>query len=56
MIDSYTREEKIASLIKSYQGNNLLLFKLFLSQKTDEQLDSLLEDELEKMSNFTYGN
>ena len=56
MFSSYTREEKITSLIKGYQGNNLLLFKLFLSQKTDEQLDSLLEDELEKMSNFAYGN
>lgn len=56
MFSSYTREEKITSLIKGYQGNNLLLFELFLSQKTDEQLDSLLEDELEKMSNFAYGN
>lgn len=56
MFKSYSREEKIASLIKDYKGNNLLLFEIFLSQKTDEQLDSLLEDELEKMSNFTYSN
>lgn len=56
MFESYTREEKIASLIEGYKGNNLMLFEIFLSQKSDKQLDSLLEDEVERMNNFAYSN
>lgn len=55
-----SKEEKIEALLDEFKLNNpnrnSLLFEKFLEQKTDEQLDDLLDDEVERMNNFAYSN
>ena len=55
-----TRKEKIEALLDQFKTNNpnrnTLVFKMFLNQKTDEQLDELLQDQIEQMNNYAYSN
>lgn len=55
-----SKEEKIETLLDEFKLNNpnrnSLLFEKFLEQKTDEQLDDLLDGEVERMNNFAYSN
>lgn len=55
-----SKEEKIEALLDEFKQNNpsrnSLLYEIFLKQKSDEQLDELLEDEVERMNDFAYSN
>lgn len=47
-----TREEKIESLLEKSDSKNLALERLFLNQKTEEQLDEIVNDTLNGMNNL----
>jgi predicted nucleic acid-binding Zn-ribbon protein len=55
-----SKEEKIEALLDEFKQNNpnrnSLLHEIFLKEKTDEQLDELIEDEVERMNDFAYSN
>lgn len=46
-----TREQKISVLINSSDRENLVLYRYFLSQKTDDQLATMIADVMNDMNN-----
>lgn len=46
-----TRKQKINALINSSNRENLVLYRYFLNQKTDAQLDTMIADVMNDMNN-----
>lgn len=47
-----TRNQKINALINSSDRNNLVLYRYFLNQKSDDQLDKMIADVMNDMNNI----
>lgn len=48
-----SRAEMVQDLLNLYEGKNKAVYKLFLSQKSESQLQALINDELRKLDNFS---
>lgn len=50
-VRTMTRKQKINALINSSNRENLVLYRYFLNQKTDAQLDTMIADVMNDMNN-----